>query len=437
MVLVAIARRGSSVNSTVTRVDTTQDDLPTGGEGGDPAEKLGLFSSLLLYRDYRQLWFSTVLTQIGQWMLQITLGWVMLTLTNSAGYVGLIGFASGIPFILVSIPAGVIIDRVDRRMLLIVCQAAAMIIGFGLALLVSLGHVQPWHLLLAAFLNGSALAINNATRQTMVPAFVKRDHLQNAIAVMSAGQNSTRILGPSLGGPAIALMGASGALYLQSAFLLAALLNTLMLPSVRPAIRTLDLRRNLGEGISFVAKSPILTGLIVLAAIPSLLIFPYVQLLPVFARDILNIGADGLGLLLSAGGTGAVVGSLAVAGAVKLPRPGWIMLVGTFIYVFVVVAFAFSTWVMLSVVLLFFCGFLGSAFMSLNNTLLHVNLDDEMRGRVMGVYTLTWGLSTIGALPMGFFGDLIGVPVAVAAGAVITGIGAILVGFRWRELRTL
>ncbi len=406
--------------------------------GGDASpERLGLLSSLKLYRDYRQLWISTVLTQIGQWMLQITLGWVVLNLTDSAGYVGLIGFASGIPFILISLPAGVLIDRFNRRTILLICQGAAVIIGLGLAILVSLGHVQPWQLLLAAFLNGSALAINNATRQVMVPAFVRKEHLQNAVAVMSAGQNSTRILGPSLGGPAIALMGAAGALYLQSAFLLAALISTLMLPSVRSTMRTLDMRRNLADGLSFVAKSPVLTGLIVLAAIPSLLIFPYVQLLPVFARDILKIGADGLGLLLSAGGTGAVVGSLVVAGALKLPRQGLIMLAGTFIYVFVVVAFAFSSWVWLTVVLLFFCGFLGSAFMSLNNTLLHVHLTDEMRGRVMGVYTLTWGLSTIGALPMGFLGDRIGVPAAVAAGAALTGAGTIFVWLRWRALRTI
>ena len=425
------------MNSSVARAEPAPDEPPAEIDGAVPPEKLGLLTSLRLYPDYRQLWISTVLTQIGQWMLQVTLGWVVLNLTDSAGYVGLIGFASGIPFILVSIPAGVIIDRFDRRQVLIVCQAAAAVISLGLAILVSLGHVQPWQLLLGAFLNGSALAINNATRQTMVPAFVKREHLQNAIAVMSAGQNSTRILGPSLGGPAIALMGAAGALYLQTGFLVAAMISTLLLPSVRASVRSLSMRRNLAEGLSFVARSPILTGLIVMAAIPSLLIFPYVQLLPVFARDILKIGAGGLGLLLSAGGTGAVVGSLAVAGTVKLSRQGLIMLMGTFVYVFVVVAFAFSSWVILTVVLLFFCGFLGSSFMSLNNTLLHVHLTDEMRGRVMGVYTLTWGLSTIGALPMGFVGDQIGVPAAVAAGAALTGLGAVWVAFRWRELRTI
>ena len=406
-------------------------------DAGTPAGKQGLLTSLTIYRDYRLLWSSTVMTQIGQWMLQITLGWVMLSLTNSAGYVGLIGFASGIPFILVSIPAGVLIDRIDRRQILLFSEAIALVVGFSLALLVSLGHVQPWHLLLAAFVNGCALAINNATVQTMVPSYVRRDHLQNAIAVMSAGQNSTRILGPSLGGPAIALLGSSGALYLQSGFLLAALLVTFFLPSVKPVIRSLDIWRNIGEGFRFVAQSPTLSGLIILAAVPSLLIFPYVQLFPVFARDILHIGAGGLGVLLSAGGTGAVVGSLVVAGPINLRRPGLVMLIGTFFYVFVILAFAYSTSVVLTVAILFFCGLLGSAFMSLNNTLLHVHLTDNMRGRVMGIYTLTLGLSTIGAWPMGVFGDMIGVPNAVAAGSLLTGLCTIWITLHWRVLRTI
>jgi MFS family permease len=402
-----------------------------------PSGRQGLLTSLLIYRDYRLLWSSTVMTQIGQWMLQITLGWVMLSLTNSAGYVGLIGFASGIPFILVSIPAGVLIDRIDRRQILLISEAVALVVSFSLALLVSLGHVQPWHLLLAAFLNGCALAINNATVQTMVPSYVRREHLQNAIAVMSAGQNSTRILGPSLGGPAIALLGSSGALYLQSGFLLASLLVTFFLPSLKPVIRSLDIWRNIGDGFRFVAQSPTLSGLIVLAAVPSLLIFPYVQLFPVYARDILHIGAGGLGVLLSAGGTGAVVGSLVVAGPINMRRPGLVMLVGTFVYVFVIFAFAYSTSVVLSVAILFFCGLLGSAFMSLNNTLLHYHLTDNMRGRVMGIYTLTLGLSTIGAWPMGIVGDMIGVPNAVAGGSLLTALCTIWITLHWRVLRTI
>ena len=115
--------------------------------GGAAPARGGMLASLMLYRDYRELWTSSVLTQIGQWMLQITLGWLMLTYTDSDGFVGLIGFASGIPFLIVALPAGVLIDRVERRRLLVICQATALAVGIGLAVLVSVGQAGPWHLL--------------------------------------------------------------------------------------------------------------------------------------------------------------------------------------------------------------------------------------------------------------------------------------------------
>lgn len=424
------------VKSRVANVATPAGEPRDSVESHPASTQTGLLSALKIYPDYRQLWISTVLTQIGQWMLQITLGWLMLSLTDSAAWVGYVSFAAGVPFLIVSIPAGVLIDRIDRRLLLIVCQTAAMLIGGGLAVLVSLGHAQPWHLLLAACLNGSAFAINNATRQTLVPTFVSRDHLQNAIAMMSAGQNCTRILGPSLGGPAIALLGAGGALYLQAGFLLAALVNTFQLPSVHPSGRALLLRRNLVDGFRYIAKSPQLTGLMILATIPSILIFPYIQFLPVYARDILTIGADGLGLLLAAGGLGAVIGSLVVAGSKRLCR-GTVIIAGTVLYGLVIISFALSEWLPLSLVLLFTGSVLGAGYMALNNTLLHLHVTDDMRGRVMGVYMLTWGLNSIGALPMGILGSTIGVPYTIALGAGLTVLITFVLGLRSRAMREL
>lgn len=412
----------------------------TPGSTGEepPTVKLGLISALAVYRDYRLLWSSTVLTQVGQWMQQISLGWLMLTLTNSAYWVGLIGFASGVPFLIVSIPAGVLIDRFDRRTVLVACQAGATLVAFIMALLVSLGLVHPWHLLAAAFLNGAALAVNNATRQTLVPSFVARGHLQKAIALMSAGQNSTRIIGPALAGPVIAVAGASGAFFIQAFFLLAALVNTMLLPPVRlPSGQTLALRRNLVDGVSYIARNPVLAGLLWLVAIPTLLVFPYIQFLPVYARDILGIGAGGLGLLLSAGGVGAVTGALVIAGLERMRRKGMFMLVATAVYGFVVITFAYSRWVPLTVLSLFLGGLLGSAYMSMNNTLLLLNVSEEVRGRVMGVYMLTWGLSPLGALPMGWIGDHFGVANGVALGALLSSVVTVGLALRSRALRAL
>lgn len=420
------------------------EDAPLPGADGTVAQsaarapRLGLAVAFLLYRDYRLLWISSVLTQIAQWMLQISLGWLVLELTNSASWVGLVGFASGIPFVLVSIPAGVLIDRFERRLILLISQVAAVIIGTGLALLVLADLVSPWHLLVAAFLNSAVLSANSAARQTLVPAFVARDHLQNAIALMSAGQNLTRILGPALAGPLIAMGGASGAFFAQAGVLVAALIATAFLPSVQASTGQVQaLRRNLIDGLLYIARNPVLAGLMLLVTIPTLLVFPYLQFLPIYARDILEIGADGLGMLLASGGIGAIIGSLAVAGVAGMRRQGLFMLIGTAVYGLVVISFAYSSWLPLSLLCLALGGGLGSAYMAMNNTLLHLHVTDDVRGRVMGVYMLTWGLPPLGALPMGYLGDHISVPHAIALGAVLSSLMTLILAWRSPALRAL
>ena len=397
-----------------------------------------LFAALIDYRGYRLLWASSVTTQIAQWMLQVSLAWLMLELTNSPFWVGLNGFASGIPFLLVSIPAGALIDRLDRRTLLVTCQASALAIGLALAFLATLGLAQPWHLLLGAFLNGTALAVNGAIRQTLVPTFVPREGLQNAIALLSMGMNITRVIGPSLAGPLIATLGSGGALFAQVACLGIALVHTLQLPPTRSSERAgLPFLRNLSEGFDYVRRSSVLVGLMLLAAIPTVLVFPYIQLLPVYARDILAVGASGLGLLYTAGGLGALTGSLFIAGFQRIERKGRFILATTFVYGIVIVIFAYSTWLPLSLLMLVCGGLLGSSYMSVNNTLLHLNVRDEVRGRVMGIYMMTWGFMPLGALPMGFLGEQIGVPHAVALGAVLSSLAILAVAFRIPALRTL
>lgn len=405
---------------------------------GRAYESGGTLSALTRYRDYRQLWLSSLFTQIGQWMLQVTLGWVMLEMTDSPAYVGLIGFASGLPFLIVSIPAGALIDRVDRRPVLLICQVTALSVSLGLALFMSFGSPGPWHLLAAAFLNGAALAINNTTRQTLIPSLVGKEYLQNAIALMSAGMNSTRILGPMLSGPLIALVGGAGALYIQSAFLTLALFNTSLLPSVRPVRTTgVVVRRVFVDGISIIKRNQILAGLLLLSLIPHLLVFSYLQFLPVFARDVLGVGADGLGWLYSAGGAGAVIGSLLVAGIRSMSRKGLFIIGGLLAYCAIIFAFSYSEWLIISMLLLFVNGVVGASTMTVNNTLFLMHIEEEARGRVMGIYLLSWGLMPLGALPMGFVGDQIGITHAVALSAIVTAILITLTGLRYREMRSL
>lgn len=389
----------------------------------------GLISLLRIYRDYRLLWYGTLGTQGGQWVLQIALGWLMLDLTNSEFWVGMVGFAGGIPILLFSIPAGILIDRLDRRQILIACQAALAALGVLLGVLVGLGLAAPWHLLVAAFLNGIMMTVNNTTRQVIVADTVERVDLPAAIALNSAGQNATRVIG---------LVGLGGAFAFQAGLLGLALGLSFMVSAQAAGGRSsVASRGGLLDGVTYIWQRPVLRDLMILATIPTLTVFPYMQLLPVYARDILAIGPQGLGLLMAASGVGAVTGALLVANATHLPWRGLFMLLATIAYGAVIVVFAFSTWVWLSMAMLMMAGLTGSAYMSLNNALLQLNVEDDVRGRVMGVYMLTWGLMPIGALPMGVAADLFGAPVAVASGALISSLLAALLMIRSATLRRL
>lgn len=390
-----------------------------------------LLDALLRYRAYRFLWTSSVLTQIGQWMLQVATGWAMLQLTNSALWVGMLGFASGVPFLLVAAPAGALAERFDRRFILLVCQAGALLVSTALAALVLTGLVTPFLLLVATFLNGSLLAANNATRQALIPSYVPRLALQNAVALLSAGMNTTRILGPSLAGPLVATLGVGGTLLLQSGCLALALANTARLPTTPPSEQpNLPFIRLMAEGLVYIRRVPIVLGLILLASVPTILVFPYLHLLPVFARDVLHLGPGGLGLLYTVGGAGALAGSLFVASLRRVRYRGALMVGIIVVYGGVIAVFSLTRWLPLALGCLFAGGFLGASYMALNNALLHLAVDDEVRGRVMGLYMVTWGFMPLGALPMGALGDLIGVPGAVLSGGLASSLAALLVVWR-------
>ncbi len=199
------------------------------GHPQDPGPRIRIaiprtFQALVDYPMFRQLWLAMMATSVSQWTAQVTYGWLALVLTDSARFVGIVSFMSGLPFLIVAIPAGVYIDRLDRRKILIVAQAGAATLGLVMAADVLTGAVQPWHLLVAAFLNGSCLSILNPTMQSVIPAIVGKEGLTNSVGLMSAGQNMTRIVGPSLAGVIIGFSSTGFAFLLTAFTLLIALL---------------------------------------------------------------------------------------------------------------------------------------------------------------------------------------------------------------------
>jgi MFS family permease len=406
---------------------------PLAGDAAPARPRGKFFSAVTDHPVFRRLLAGTLAAAVGQWMQQVALGWLAIVMTDSPAFVGIVTFTAGVPFMVVAPLGGSLIDRLDRRRLMLVCQFLAFLLALALAVDVIGGFVQPWHLPLAAFLNGSLQALLNPTQQSLVPALVPRESLTNAIGLMSAGQNMTRILGPSVAGVMIGTLGVGPTFLVQAAAV--ALSFVLVFGIVLPPRAPRTGSRGIFDGIRLIAARPDLRGLFLLASIPTFFVFPYLWFLNIFARDILRIGAEGLGLLMAVSGAGAVVGSLLVATAGRSAGVGRLMIGTTVIYGFVIAAMAMSRTLWITLPLLFIAGLLGAAFMSGNNALLQHRVTDDVRGRVMGAYMLTWGLMPLGSLPMGLLADRIGTPGAVAAGAIVTSILAALLGLFSPALR--
>jgi predicted MFS family arabinose efflux permease len=406
------------------------------GRPGDAAWHVRFLGAVARHPVFRSLWFGALASSVGQWMQQVALGWLAIVMTNSPGFVGIVTFSAGLPFLVVAPFGGALIDRIDRRRLMLTCQVIAFVLATVLAVDVMSGFVRPWHLPIAAFLNGSLLALLIPTQQSLVPSLVPREDLTNAIGLVSAGQNMTRVVGPSVAGIVIGTIGV-GPTFLAQAIAVAVSFILVLGIVLPPRARRTAGGRGIFDGIRLVASRPDLRSLFLLASIPTLFVFPYIGFLNVFARDILRIGAEGLGLLMAVSGCGAVTGSLLVAAAARSEGTGRLLVGMTVLYGVPIVGVALSRTLWITLPLLFLAGMLGAAFMSGNNALVQHRVTDDVRGRVMGAYMLTWGLMPLGSLPMGMVADRIGTPVAVAGGAVISSLLAGLLGLTSSAVRDI
>lgn len=399
-----------------------------------PAAKKSTFHAIIQHRQFRYLWTAGVITQLGQWFQSVAIGWLALNLTNSPSFVGKVGFASGVPILLLSFPAGAMLDRIDRRRALLATQIIGAILALGIAFINWQGWIQPWHLLLAAVLNGVLLAIVQPATQTLAPALVPREDLPNALALSSAGNSSTRIIGPSLAGALIGILGIAGCYLAQAATFIGAAAMTGLVRVPREGKPGVTLGGGVLEGLRIIRRDPTLTGLLLLASAPALLAYPYIQLLPVFVRDVLHLGPRGLGIIMSTSGIGAFAGALIVARLGEWRYKGRLALITGIIYGFILSAFALSPWPVTSALILIVSGFLGSTFYSTNQILVQLATREEMRGRVMGALAVSFGLMPVGSLFIGELAQHFGAPLAVTCGALTSSLCVALIGLRYRTL---
>ncbi|HMM43880.1 MAG TPA: MFS transporter, partial [Thermomicrobiales bacterium] len=283
------------------------------------------------------------------------------------------------------------------------------------------GVITVWHILVISFISSVFFAVDNPTRQALVPDLVGRDHLASAIGLNSAAWNAAAIIGPSVAGVLIPVVSISGGFNVMVDANTVLPAGAMTPPLERRAQASRSMLRQLSEGLDYIRSDRTIWGILLLIAVPSVAARPYTQMMPVFARDILGLGATGFGVLMAASGIGALVGALVVASLGGFSRRGWLLVVVTLVLGVSLLAFSQSTWVVASIVLVIVVGGASTLMMSLANTLLQGIVPDGMRGRVMSVYTLiAGGLMPLGSMLLGTLGEAIGVPLAVGLGGVVT-----------------
>ncbi len=392
--------------------------------------------ALLQYRSFRLLWAAGISMHISEWVQTITLGWLALTLTDSPAFVGQVSFMSGVPVLLLTLPAGALLDRIDRRRVLLATQIVGALLALTVGFFASGNHIAPWHLLIAAVLNGSLLAVSLPATQALVPDVVEREDLTNALGLNAAGVSATRMLGPSLGGIIIGAAGVVWCFMFQAVGLLfAGLCSFLMRPNPRGQRQARQ--RNSRTALGALRDDPMLQGLLLQAMAPGLLAYPVLALLPVLARDQLALGPGGLGVLMTASGIGATAGSFVVASLGSYPHKGRLMLLIGVSYGFALTAFAQSPWILVSCVLFACSSCLGVLHNALTTALLQTRAPEELRGQLTGALTLSFGLTPIGALGLGALAERIGVSNAISCGALASSLCIALTMLGYRSLLRL
>ena len=412
------------------------------GTPATPALKRGPAAAFgaLRHRNFRLFFSGQLVSLIGTWMHQVARSWLVLELTNSAFYVGFVAALGSLPVLLFSLYAGAVADRMSKLKLIIMTQTAAMVLSFALAALVFTHTVTVWYIVVIAALIGTVNAFDVPGRQSFFIELVGRDDLMNAIALNSSAFNVTRILGPSVAGLLIGLVGV-GACFLLDGFSFMAVIAALLLiripPFQRPTARP-SAWAHIGEGLRYVRADARMVALLVNVAVLSIFGYPFLVLLPVVTKQVLGKGAIEFGWMSSAVGAGALIGALLLAAFSRQLPKGRMLRWASGSFGVVLAAFAVSRTLALVLVVLVGLGFVMITNNATTNTLLQTLAPDHMRGRVMSVYTLAFvGMGPIGAFQAGYFADRFGAPAALAGGAVICLLCSLILFWRvpgWREL---
>ncbi|MEJ2683088.1 MAG: MFS transporter [Candidatus Sulfobium sp.] len=377
--------------------------------------------SALYYRDFRLFWFGQIISISGTWMQSVAQGWLVYSLTKSPFYLGMVAAAASLPILLFTLPAGVLADRFPKRNLLLYTQAFSVVPALMLGILTSLKVIAVWQVALLAAVLGSINAVDIPTRQSFLVEMVGRGQVVNAIALNSAAFNGARIIGPMIAGLVIAYMGLPACFFLN-ALSFGAVILALSKMKARGEIRVKSegMIKDFIKGIGFVRGNREIVSVITLIGVFSLVGLPYISLLPVFAGKVFHRGATGYGFLMGASGIGALAAAVGIAAKSRIRNPLKMMSLAVLCFSTALLVFSLSRTFWVSLMIIMLGGWGMVSYLALANSFIQMSVPDELRGRVMSVYSFVFlGTVPIGNAIMGVVADRIGTTHAVTVGGVI------------------
>lgn len=391
-------------------------------------------------RDFRLFWSGAFISNIGSWIQSIALSWLVLQLTSSPFALGVVNFASTAPVLALSLVGGDYADRTDRRRLLFVTQSLLLILAIALAAITFAGVVRVSDIVAIALLTGIVTALNGPAWQAFIVDLVEPKDLPTAIALNSTQFNLSRVAGPSIAGVLLALINAAGCFLINGLSFLA-VVGALAFIRPRQTVRQVpagSLWQRLRTGLGYTLGHPVLSQLIILTSVVTICGFPYSVLMPVMAQSVLGLGASGYGAMMAATGVGAILGSLAIARwGSSFPR-GRLLIAADLGFSASVIGFSLSRSFAVAVVLLICLGFSMIAYMTNANTTIQLIVPNELRGRVMSIWTLvSFGMMPIGSLIFGAIAQVGGAPLALGLGGSLCGIVAVAMALFSTTLRLL
>ncbi len=414
----------------------TVSDAPI--NSSEQAPRPGTFAALR-YRNYRLFWGGNAISFVGDWLDQIALNWLVISTTNDPVMLGLVNLGRGLPIMLFALFGGVIADRVNRRTMLICTQFLAMMVAIGLACTVAFFGASVWLIMALATCRGLIVAFNLPARHSLVYQLVPREAMASAVSINSITINMAKIIGPLASAAIIATLGITACFIVNALSFSAVMVMLLMLdlPDQKVERKSESLLASLVGGFTYMKSEPVLLMLVAVALVPTFFCQPYMQFLAVFAAQVFDTGASGLGFMTALAAAGSICGGLLASYLQRDARHGSTMLIFMACFALALILFAAAPNIYWAIPALFTAGAMHIAYNSSNNTILQLTVDDAYRGRVLSSLFMTRGLMPMGTATMALLSAAVGPRLAMAAMAMVVVVFAVILWFWMPRLRSL